>query len=61
MRFAEIDMGSERHVVAIVDHTGAVVLRATAVTKDATGYKRLLELLGSASDCLVAMEATGHH
>ena len=38
-----------------------MILKATAVTEDATGYKRLLELLGSASDCLVAMEATGHY
>jgi len=61
MLFAGIDIGSERHMVAIVDQSGAVLLRATAVTEDATGYKRLLELLGSASDCLVAMEATGHY
>jgi transposase len=61
MRFAGIDIGSERHVVAIVDQSGAVVLKATAIVEDATGYKRLLELLGSASDCLVAMEATGHY
>jgi len=61
MRFAGIDIGSERHVVAIVDQSGAVVLKATPIMEDATGYKRLLELLGSASDCLVAMEATGHY
>jgi transposase len=61
MRFAGIDIGSERHVVAIVDQSGAVVLKATSIMEDATGYKRLLELLGSASDCLVAMEATGHY
>jgi transposase len=61
MRFAGIDIGSERHVVAIVDQSGAVVLKATAIVEDATGYKRLLELLGSASDCLMAMEATGHY
>ena len=61
MRFAGIDIGSERHVVAIVDQSGAVVLKATPIMEDATGYKRLLELLGNASDCLVAMEATGHY
>ena len=51
MRFAGIDIGSERHVVAIVDQSGAVVLKATPIMEDATGYKRLLELLGSANDC----------
>jgi transposase len=61
MRFAGIDIGAERHVVAIVDQSGAVVLKATPIMEDATGYKRLLELLGSASDCMVAMEATGHY
>lgn len=38
-----------------------MILKAIAVTEDTNGYKRLLELLGSASDCLVAMEATGHY
>jgi hypothetical protein len=35
MRFAGIDIGSERHVVAIVDQSGAVVLKATAIVEDA--------------------------
>jgi transposase len=61
MRFAGIDIGGERHMVAILDQSGAVVLKPTAIMEDATGYKRLLELLGSANDCLVAMEATGHY
>ncbi len=61
MRFTGIDIGAERHMVAIVDESGAVLLRATSVTEDATGYRRLLELLGDAGDCLVAMEATGHY
>ncbi len=61
MRFAGIDIGGERHMVAIVDQSGAVILKATPVMEDASGYERLLELLGSASDCLVAMEATGHY
>jgi transposase len=47
--------------VAVVDESGAILLRATAVAEDASGYQRLLELLGAAEDCLVAMEATGHY
>jgi transposase len=61
MRFVGIDIGAERHVVAIVDESGAVLVRATGFTEDAPGYHRLLELLGAAGDCLVAMEATGHY
>ena len=61
MRFVGIDVAAERHVVAMVDETGAVLLRATPVTEDTPGYQKLLQLLGSAQDCLVTMEATGHY
>ena len=61
MRFAGIDIASESHVVAVVDVEGKVVLKATSFAEDATGYGKLLELLGSAADCKVAMEATGHY
>jgi len=61
LRFVGIDIAAERHVVAVVDETGTILLRATPVTEDAPGYQQLLQLLGSAQDCLVAMEATGHY
>ena len=61
MRFVGIDMAADRHVVAVVDDTGTLLLRATPVTEDAPGYQQLLQLLGSAQDCLVALEATGHY
>lgn len=61
MRFVGIDIAAERHVVAIVDDTGAVVVKPTPVTEDAAGYERLFSLLGPATDVLVAMEATGHY
>jgi len=61
MRFAGIDVASEKHVIAIVDDTGAVVVKATTFEEDADGYKSLLELLGEPAECLVAMEATGHY
>ncbi len=61
MRFVGIDVAAERHMVAVVDDTGAILLRATPVTEDTPGYQQLLELLGAAEDCLVAMEATGHY
>ena len=61
MRFAGIDIASETHVVAVVDVDGNVVVKATEFTEDAGGYAKLLELLGTAADCKVAMEATGHY
>jgi transposase len=60
-RFAGIDIGSERHVVAVVDEHGALLIKPTPFSEEAGGYRRLVELLGPAADCLVAMEATGHY
>jgi len=60
-RFAGVDIGSERHVVAVVDEHGAVLLKPTPFGEEAAGYRRLAELLGSPQGCLVAMEATGHY
>ena len=61
MRFAGIDIASEKHVVAVVDADGGVVIKATTFTEDAAGYRELLELLGPPAECMVAMEATGHY
>ena len=61
MRFAGIDIASDTHVVAIVDEVGGVLAKATTFAEDDAGYGKLLELLGSADDCKVAMEATGHY
>lgn len=61
MRTAGIDIGSEKHVVAIVDREGAVLLRSTPFTEDHEGYEKLASLLGGADDLLVVMEATGHY
>src|SRR5499426_4668893 len=61
MRFVGIDVAAERHVVAVVDESARVVLKATPFTEDAEGYVKLLGLLGAPTDALVAMEATGHY
>jgi transposase len=61
MRFAGIDIASETHVVAVLDDEGKTVLKPTSFDEDAVGYQKLLELLGNATDCKVAMEATGHY
>lgn len=62
MRFAGIDVGSKSHVVAMVGEGGQVVLlKPTAFDEDAAGYAKLFQLLGSPTDILVAMEATGSY
>lgn len=61
MRFAGIDIGSESHVVAVVDAEGTTLVKATTFTEDADGYAKLFDLLGGPDDCLIAMEATGHY
>jgi len=60
-RFAGIDIGSERHVVAVVDEHGTVLVKPSPFGEEAAGYRRVAELLGSPEDCLIAMEATGHY
>jgi len=61
MRFAGIDIGAERHMVAALDEQGEVLCRSSPFGEDASGYARLFELLGPSADCLVALEATGHY
>lgn len=61
MRFAGVDIGKEKHAVAVVDESKATLVRPTPVSEDPAGYARLEELLGRAEDTLVAMEATGHY
>jgi transposase len=61
MRFAGIDIGSEHHVVAVVDDEGSTTTKATRFAEDAEGYERIRSVLGAPDDLLVAMEATGHY
>src|SRR5258708_9113285 len=61
MRFAGIDVGAERHMVAMVGEQGEVLCRSSPFGEDASGYARLFELLGPPGGCLLALEATGHY
>jgi len=61
MRFAGIDIASQKHVIAIVDELSHVLTKPTPFHEDASGYERLCRLLGSTDDVLIAMEATGHY
>jgi transposase len=61
MRFAGIDVGAERHMVAVVGEQGEVLCRSSPFGEDASGYVHLFELLGPPEGCLLALEATGHY
>ncbi len=61
MKFIGIDIGSEKHVVAIVDRDGNVTRKPTEFREDEDGYAKLRSLLGPSEDALVVMEATGHY
>lgn len=61
MKFIGIDIGSEKHLVAVVDRDGNVIRKPTEFHEDDGGYAKLRSLLGPSEDALVAMEATGHY
>jgi transposase len=61
MRFAGVDIASETHVVAVVGDNSEIVVKPTSFAEDATGYRKLFDLLGAPDDLVVAMEATGHY
>jgi transposase len=61
MRFIGIDIGSEKHFVAIVDEMGKPVRKPMPFGEHAEGYSALKRVIGEPADALVAMEATGHY
>lgn len=61
MRFVGVDIGKGSHVVAVVDESQAVLVKPASIAADATGYAKLVELLGPPEATVVAMEATGHY
>ncbi|MFY0523858.1 IS110 family transposase [Archangium gephyra] len=60
-RYAGIDIGAEKHAVAVVDAKGGVERKPLLVSEDQEGYGQLWQALGPAEQVLVAMEATGHY
>lgn len=61
MRFIGIDVGSEKHVIAIVDETGQILRKPVTFAEDAEGYQHLKALIGQPDNAFVSMEATGHY
>jgi hypothetical protein len=50
MRFVGIDVAAERHVVAVVDETDRLLIKATPFTEDGEGYAKLFGVLGASTD-----------
>ena len=61
MRYAGIDIASERHMVAVIGDDDAVLVRPSGFGEDSDGYAKLLALLGPPEGLTIAMEATGHY
>lgn len=61
MRYIGIDIGKEKHAVAVVGDDGALLLKPREFEENAEGYAALFEQLGEATDSLVGLEATGHY
>ena len=62
MRFAGIDIGAERHAVALVDEAGRILHKPESVGRGSCRVPAASRaLLGDPRDCLIAMEATGHY
>jgi transposase len=61
MRYIGIDVAAEIHVVSVVGEDDQVIHKPTKFGEDAAGYGRLREVVGSADDAHVGMEATGHY
>lgn len=61
MRYAGIDVASEKHAVAVVDEKSDVIQGPRFFGEDAQGHAELFALLGPPAEVFVAMEATGHY
>ena len=61
MKYAGIDIGKDKHWVAIVDSDGDVAMKGRAFSADFDGHETLVKSLVEHDVGLVALEATGHY
>lgn len=61
MRWAGIDVGKGRHVVAILDEQGRLPKAPFTFAEDDRGFAALTSRLGLPDGLTIAMEATGHY
>jgi transposase len=63
-RFCGIDVAKNKHVAALLDHDGRLVVRSHSLANDAPGYQSILQRLQAAGGprrVQVGLEATGHY
>lgn len=61
MAYGGIDIGKDRHWLAVVDGGGEVLVKKRSFTSDHEGHEALLRALVRYEVRLVALEATGHY
>lgn len=61
MRYIGIDVGKEKHAIAIIGQDGQLELKPKTFSENAEGHERLREWLGEPEGALVGLEATGHY
>lgn len=61
MRHGGIDIGKDRHWLAIVGDDGEVVMKGRSFTTDHEGHEALVAALAKHDVARVALEATGHY
>lgn len=61
MRYIGVDIGKEKHAIAIVETGGEVVLKPKAFREDEEGYGKLRDWVGGPDEAVVGLEATGHY
>jgi transposase len=61
VRYIGIDIGREKHAIAIVGTEGEPLLKPQTFEDGAEGYKKLADWLGDSDGAVVGLEATGHY
>lgn len=61
MRYIGIDVGKEKHALAVMNDAGELVLKPRTFTSDLEGHAQLQRWLGEPEGALVGLEATGHY
>lgn len=61
VRYIGIDVGKDKHAIAVMGEDGELVLKPQMFNGDAEGFAKLERWLGEPGDALVGLEATGHY
>jgi len=61
MRYIGIDVGKDKHSIAVIGSEREELLKPAAFSNDYEGYAKLDRWLGEPEDAIVGLEATGHY